>query len=133
MNILIVEDEEISRMALDALFSKYGSCQSFATGPLAIEAFESVLSDGGKFDLMVLDISLEHESGVDVLKKIRTLEKEAGTAKNDQAVIFMATVNSEVEIVKECIRQGCNDYILKPLNPKVIEPKMKRLNFKLLE
>ncbi len=45
----------------------------------------------------------------------------------------MATGNSDIEIVKECIKQGCDDYLVKPLKAKIIAPKMEKFNFKLLE
>ncbi len=130
INILIVDDENTSRMTIDSIFSKYGECLSFDTGSHAVEAYENFLKEDKVFDLVILDICLENESGVDVLKNIRDLEKNVETANNQQAIVFMATGNNDIEIVKECIQEGCNDYILKPIKAKVIAPKMEKYDFK---
>ncbi len=57
--------------------------------------------------LIILDIMLEHESGVDILDNIR---------KNHQAdipIIFVTAKNSEIEKVK-VLDAGADDYITKP-------------------
>ncbi len=131
MNILIIDDENTSRMAMEAIFSDYGFCEVFATGKEAIAAYKDLLKKGSKYDLIILDISLENESGLDVLKTIRKLEKKAGMLTNqDRSKIIMATGNSSMDMVKECIKEKCNDYIVKPIRSKVIAPKMEKFNFK---
>ncbi len=129
-NILIIDDEKTSRMAIDSIFTAYGSCEAYSTGELGIEAYKSLLDEGDKFDLIVLDISLENESGVDVLTKIRELEKKEEITGENQAVIIMATGNNDVKVVRACIDGGCNDYVIKPLKTKIIASKMEKFNFK---
>ncbi len=133
MNILIIDDENTSRMTMKSVFVKYGSCATFSTGTEAIEEYKKVLIKGSKFDLIILDIFLEDENGVDVLKKIRKLEKTVKMSKKTRSRIIMATGNKDMDIVKECIKEGCDDYIVKPLRAKVVAPKMKKYNFQLLE
>lgn len=133
INILIIDDENTARMAMESIFSSYGSCKSFATGKDAISVYKNFLKDGDKFDLILLDIFLENESGWEILLKIRQLEKEVGLAKKDYSKIIMATGNSDLKMVQECIKAGCNDYIIKPLKAKTVAPKMAKFNFEPLK
>ncbi len=128
-NILLIDDENISRMAMESLFTAYGSCKSFASGRLAVAAYKNFLKTGEKIDLIILDISLKSENGVDVLKEIRQLEEKIGIEKQDRSKIIMATGNSDIEIVRECIEEGCDDYLVKPLRAEIIAPKMEKFNF----
>ncbi len=124
MNILIVDDEKMSRMTLESIFSGYGTCKSFESGKMAVKSFISCLETKEKFDLVILDIFLENENGVDILRLIRLYEKVMGITQADRAIIFMATSNTDMDVVKECIKEGCNDYLVKPLTSKVIVVKM---------
>jgi len=133
LNILIVDDENMSRMTMESIFSAYGTCKSFSTGKMAAQAFMNFLETKQRFGLIILDISLEKESGVDVLKLIRSSEKKSGISDKNRAVIFMATGNSDMRMVKKCIQEGCNDYLVKPVKTTVVTTKTEKYNFELLE
>ena len=78
MNILIVDDEKMSRMTMESIFSGYGTCKSFASGKMAVKSFVSCLETKERFDFVILDIFLENENGVEILKLIRLYEKVMG-------------------------------------------------------
>ncbi len=59
-------------------------------------------------DLIILDIMLEKESGIDILLNIRSYEKNITIP-----VIFVTAKNSEIEKVK-VLDAGADDYITKP-------------------
>ena len=128
MNILIVDDEKMSRMTMESIFSGYGTCKSFASGKMAVKSFVSCLETKERFDFVILDIFLENENGVDILKLIRLYEKVMGITEADRAIIFMATGNSDMDVVKDCIKEGCDDYLVKPLTAKIIVVKMAKYN-----
>ncbi len=129
MKILIVDDEKISRRALKKLFSSYGVCTTVSTGKEALTIFKKSLEDETKFSLVILDISLEKESGVNVLKAMREQEERVDTSSKPPCKIFMATGNTDKNVVQNCIQSGCNDYILKPLKPEVVKAKLKKFKF----
>lgn len=124
LRILIADDEPISRKALEKIFMKFGECRIVENGATAETDFQQALMENKRFHLVVLDISLEDKSGLEVLKTLRKMETEKNIEKKDRARIFMATGNSDMQMVKDCITAGCNDYILKPLKSDVVIKKM---------
>ncbi len=131
--ILIVDDEKVIRNALQKTFGKYGECISVESGNDALNEYKKADKDKQPFDLIILDISLEDKSGLDVLKEIRSQEKEKKVKKDERIRIIMATGNREKKIVKECIASGCNDYILKPIKPDMITEKLSTFGLKPLD
>ncbi len=124
MKILIVDDDEIIRNASEKIFSKYGDCTSVDNGDDAVKCFEEASNGKELLNLIVLDISMDGKSGLEVLKEIRAKEKEKGVEKKARVKIIMVTGHREAEIVKECIAEGCNDYILKPIKPETLAGKL---------
>jgi len=51
-----------------------------------------------------------------------------GITEADRSIIFMATGNSDMDVVKDCIKEGCDDYLVKPLTAKIIVVKMAKYN-----
>ena len=66
--------------------------------------------------------------GLDVLKAIRKLEFENDIEPGEGAIVIMVTGNNEKGMVKDCIKAGCNDYILKPLKPEIAKQKLARFD-----
>lgn len=64
--ILVVDDEESIRLLYGEELAEEG--HEVATAATAIEAAEKLAA--GTFDLVVLDIKLKNESGLDLLQKI---------------------------------------------------------------
>jgi DNA-binding NtrC family response regulator len=63
--------------------------------------------------VVFLDISMPGPSGVDVLKELR---------RSHPAVpVIMVTVNTDVEVVQECLRAGAFAYVPKPFDLKYVE------------
>ena len=128
--ILIVEDEEASVHILKKIMSEYGKCETARTAEEALTFYETAIKNESKFDLILLDISLEEGNGIAVLKKIRKLEKEAGIkSKHKGVTVIMTTGNQNEKVVKKAIAAGCNGYILKPLEKDMIELVLKQNKF----
>ncbi len=62
--------------------------------------------DEGKFDVILLDISMPGLSGLEVLKEIRLRDEDCS--------VIMVTVFKDVETVVEAMRSGADDYVTKP-------------------
>lgn len=129
INILIVDDEELSRILMEEIFRKYGKSVSVSSGEDAILVFEKAVERKTGFDLVLLDISLQEISGQDVLRKIRKIEAENGLSGNNAATIIMVTAHGEKEIVLDCIEAGCNGYFIKPLKLESVQEKMEEFGF----
>jgi len=129
IKILIVDDEEMGRTVMEEVFSRYGRFISVSTGKEAVKIYEEEFEKNEKFDLVLLDISLEDISGLEVLKHIKIIESSRGTAEEKDSVIVMVTAHSKKDMVIDCIRAGCKAYFIKPLKQEQVDKKLIELGF----
>ena len=110
--ILVVEDEESFREALDFMLKKEGYEVFLAdSGDVAVEIFERKGAD-----LILLDLMLPGMSGVDVCRKIRL---------SSQVPIIMVTAkDSEVDKVVG-LELGADDYVTKPFSSRELLARVK--------
>jgi serine/threonine-protein kinase len=64
-------------------------------------------------DLMILDLDMPGESGLEVLRRIRS--HDGPTAATP---VVMLTARTDEATVVECLDAGANDYIAKPFSPR---------------
>lgn len=103
--ILVVEDEESLAEAIAFLLSKEGfEVEIAATGPKAIESFET---NGA--DLILLDLMLPGLSGTEVCRQIRT--------KSSVPIIMLTAKDSEIDKVVG-LELGADDYVTKPYSSR---------------
>lgn len=126
MRALVVDDELVSREKMKRIMTGVlGGCDEASSGPSALDAFEGAFADGGRYDLITLDISMPEMDGLCVLTRIRELERERGIPSDSRAKIFMVTSSSDRETIVSCIRAGCNDYITKPFSTDTVVKKLR--------
>lgn len=115
--ILIVDDNPSDLMVLKTLLTKIGF--EVFEAPEAYKALEMVGQNS--FDLIILDWMLPQVSGIDLLKTIRA-------QKNLKVVpIIFATSKSDARDIKRAIDEGITDYIIKPVDPMILESKISRI------
>ncbi len=129
MRILVVDDELVSRTKLDTLMRSFGQCEAAENGSQALDLFQHALDHGRSFDLVMLDINMPDMQGTEVLQRIRFLEKKADPSGGCDTGVIMVTAQSDQEHVMTCIQNGCDDYITKPFNIKIIKEKLIKLGF----
>ena len=101
--ILVVDDDDALREMVGLVLNAAGYHTVFAADGLsAVEVFESE-----EPDLVLLDIMLPGQSGIEVCKQIRSL---SGTP------IVMLTAKGETEDVVHGLEAGADDYVVKPHN-----------------
>src|SRR5882724_11815329 len=91
MNVLILEDNFICRVALQKQLSPYGECHVAAQGQEAVEAFEMALNAGQSYDLVCLDILMPGLGGRGALKAMRAAERKQGIFSSQGAKIVMVS------------------------------------------
>ncbi len=128
--ILVVDDEELGRKAMKKIFAGYGQCTSVSNGKDAVNVYRTALDEKKPFNLIILDISLEDISGLEVLKRIKEIENIENIGKEQQTTIVMATSHSEKETVVNCLQAGCKGYFIKPLKPEPVAKRLAELGFK---
>src|ERR1700748_938447 len=101
-HILVIDDEADIRESLGDLLTLYDYQVEFAIN--ATEGIEK--ADGGRHDLILLDLSLPDGSGLNVLEPLR--------ARGFETPIFLITAYGSIEIAVDAIKRGANDYFSKP-------------------
>jgi two-component system chemotaxis response regulator CheY len=129
MRILVVDDESVCRKVLRKALEAFGPCEEAVNGREATAAFKKAWDESSPFDLLRLDFSMPEMDGREVIHQIRRLEKEMKVPNQGQTKIVMLTSHSEEDKVLACLRAGCNDFIVKPFDQKVLFEKLARLGF----
>ncbi|MFP4285136.1 MAG: response regulator [Desulfovermiculus sp.] len=105
MQILIAEDDDVSRKVLSSMLRKQGhEVVETADGEQAWEK----LQDGDPPALLILDIMMPGMDGLQLCRKIR--EQEARYTP----YIILLTAKTEASDVIQGLEAGANDYVTKP-------------------
>lgn len=106
--VLVVDDEAAVREVLIRKLTGQGyDCATAVDGNDALGKLKT-----DRIDLVLLDISMPHKSGIEVLKEIQ--DKWADTA------VIMVTAIAEVETAINAMKLGAYDYIIKPIDLDVL-------------
>ena len=102
--ILVVDDESyICEVLVEILQDEDYDIESAYSGNEAIEKFSE-----GLFDLVLLDIGMPVMGGLEVLKRLISLDPTVA--------VIMVTAQHDIATVVEAVKMGAEDYILKPFN-----------------
>ena len=102
IHILVVDDQEIVRMALVKILGQHGfSCREAADGYKALEVMEKE-----RFDLLLCDIRMPGMDGLSVVKAL--------AHQIPEIAIVMVSSMDNAEMAMECLRYGAYGYVLKP-------------------
>ncbi|HNI71441.1 MAG TPA: response regulator transcription factor [Marmoricola sp.] len=112
--VLIVEDEETYREALEFLLRKDGfEVITATTGPEALDLFERAGAD-----LILLDLMLPGLSGTEVCRQIRQT--------SSVPIIMVTAKDDEIDKVVG-LEIGADDYVTKPVYPRVLLARIRSL------
>lgn len=104
-HILIVDDDRRIR----SLLSRFLAEKRFRVSVAADAAEARRILGGLDFDLVVVDVMMPGENGIDLVRSIR---------KTRNAPILMLTARSETEHRIEGLEAGADDYLPKPFDPR---------------
>ncbi len=103
MIYVLEDDENIRQLVVCSIQNTIGDCEGFELPSQFYEALEEKLPD-----LILLDIMLPEEDGMDVLKKIKSNPRTA-----DIPAIMVTAKTEEIDKVMG-LDNGADDYITKP-------------------
>jgi two-component system response regulator HydG len=106
--ILVVDDEESIRFTFDNFLTDEG--YEVICAPDLDDAEQYLTHDDP--DLVFVDIFLENDSGIDLLKSVQE--------RNPHTPVIMITGAPSIETATECLRHGAFDYIVKPVRQDAI-------------
>jgi two-component system phosphate regulon response regulator OmpR len=104
-HILIVDDDRRIR----SLLSRFLSERRFRVSVAANAAEARKILGGLDFDLLVVDVMMPGENGIDLVRSLR---------EDRTAPVLMLTARSETEQRIEGLEAGADDYLSKPFDPR---------------
>ncbi|MBI5408302.1 MAG: response regulator [Nitrospirae bacterium] len=111
--ILVVDDDEDMRESVSLILNKKlngnGDC-SVLTCDNAHDAI--ALLRENDIDVVLSDIRMPEVSGIQMLESIRKIDKGVP--------VLLMTAYADLDTAVEAIKQGANDFIIKPLNPDAL-------------
>ena len=108
INIIVVDDHEMFRSGMESLLRKNIDFEVYQ-GVGTRSELDRVLSKA-PIHIVLLDISLSGESGLDLLEEL--------THKYPEVKFIMLTMHEEIQYVKESLRKGAMGYLLKESGEK---------------
>ena len=124
---LIVEDDDTTRLLLNAILSRYATCDTVQNGGQALEAVQKALQGGQPYDLITLDLVLPDLEGLEVLRRVRELERERNVVSRDAVRILIVTGAREDPAADYEFRNGSEAWLLKPLRERSLVEKLGEL------
>ena len=115
VSILLIDDDAVAHKLVQySLLSENYSISSAYGGREGIEMLQE-----SKYDLCLLDMEMPDINGFEVLKWIR---------KNNQKIkVIFITAERNIEVIRRSEELGADDYITKPINPKILKESIKSL------
>ena len=103
--ILVIDDEKIVRESLFHWFEEEGYIVEIAEdGESALRLFEK-----GKYDLLLVDMKMPGISGLEVLKKVKSIDPDS--------IVILITAFASVPTAITALKDGAYDYVTKPVDP----------------
>ncbi len=108
ISIIVVDDHEMFRSGMESLLKKNIDFEVFQGVGTRSELDKALAAE--KIDIVLLDISLSGESGLDLLQDL--------SHKYREVKFIMLTMHEEIQYVKESLRKGAMGYLLKESGEK---------------
>ncbi|MFH2053102.1 MAG: response regulator [bacterium] len=130
MQILIVEDDFISRRLLCRYLESYGDCDVAVNGHEAVAAVHAALDSGSHYDLICLDIMMPGKCGQETLVDIRKLEARKGLQVGQGAKIIMTSALEDHEVIRKSFKDAADGYVVKPIVKRKFMDVLKEVGLK---
>ena len=113
MRILVVEDDRI----INGNLSKFLNMNGYAVDSSMDQEDAMSKIDYSPYDIILLDLSLPHGSGIDILKKFRKVNK--------QSVVIIISARDSKKTIKDTLEYGADDYMIKPIDMEELLSRIK--------
>ncbi|TYL47962.1 diguanylate cyclase [Marinomonas sp. IMCC 4694] len=119
MNVLIVDDIKTDRLLLKFHLSKLGyKIIEASSGQEGIVKFVEHCHD---LDLILMDVQMPNLNGFDTVKSIRNIQQQQ---KQEWLPVIFLSASTEDDDIVDGILAGGDDYLIKPINQRVLAVKM---------
>lgn len=113
-SILSVDDELSVRKSLYYIFKDKYPFFEAETGAQALDILKT-----NSIDLVFLDLNFPEEDGYEILKQIKSQYPEVE--------VIMLTATGDIQKAIQCIKEGAEDFLIKPLEVEQIRKRVKNL------
>ncbi|ASB47884.1 PAS domain-containing hybrid sensor histidine kinase/response regulator [Alkalitalea saponilacus] len=110
LNILVVENDEISRMLIIAMLEEL--INKVLTATNGVEAID-LYQKNSEIDLVLMDINMPEMDGYEATRKIREFDKDV--------IIIAQTAYALAGDEEKSLNAGCNNYISKPIDKEKLK------------
>ena len=118
MHILLAEDNITNQQVAVGILKKMGlRADAVANGAEAVKVLETI-----PYDLVLMDVQMPEMDGMQATQKIR--DPKSAVLDHNIPIIAM-TAHAMQGDREKCLNAGMNDYIPKPVNPKMLAEKLK--------
>ncbi|MFD1383691.1 diguanylate cyclase [Rhodanobacter aciditrophus] len=119
MKILIAEDTLSDRMLLRFHLAKLGhQVSEVQNGEELVNTLKDSYYD---WDLLIVDLNMPIKSGEEAAREIRALQTDS---PEDWIPIIFLSGSGTDEDIQRCIEAGADDYLIKPIQHKVLAAKL---------
>ena len=114
-NILVVDDQEVNQIVMDGILKyHFGIEASFANDGKEVVDMVS----RGDYDLIFMDLNMPVMNGIEATREI--------IRANPSIPIVAVTTNTSAQSRQECFAVGMADYIMKPIDLKILKNVIQR-------
>lgn len=120
LRLLVAEDNPVNTRLMSALLLRQGhAVQMVSNGRDAVQAFQP-----GRFDAILMDVSMPEMDGFEATAAIRRIERELGQRRTPIVALTAHAMKGDME---RCIEAGMDDYLSKPIRSADLFEKLSRL------
>lgn len=119
LSVLLCDDNEINLLLGRALVERAGHAVTVGTdGQKALTATATMLSSGGSFDVVLMDLHMPEMDGIEAARRMRAMIADRG---GRQPVIAALTADALPETKARCEEGLFDAWLSKPLRPADLE------------
>ena len=115
--LLVVDDEPAIQLILEHFFSHEYDVVLTANGRDAV----AWLRQGHSVDVIVADYEMPFMNGLDFIRELRA------TAAHELTPLLILSGTDETSKKIVCLKEGADDYLVKPFNPEELEIRIKKV------
>ena len=116
--VLLADDQDTILESVSDILTDFG-IKIIVTAKDGREAFDKLKNASPPFDIMLCDWEMPELSGLQVLEKAKASNTLGET------LFWMVTSNTDPGKIKEAAAKGIHGYIAKPVDPAILEEKLK--------
>ena len=131
MRILIVDHNIDLWDEYKSLLSDHNECEFAENSFDAIDKFADAIRMFIWYDAVIMEQGLPDIEGVKTLRLFKKLEEFKATAEANLAKIIMTSATPDEEFVKDCIKNGCDGFLVKPINKDSLHKALTKFDIKI--